>query len=83
MTLNTSGAKGTFASPNVGTGITVIVSGLMLGGADAVNYTLTEPTTTANIMPAALDVNGITASSKTYNGTTAAALDTSGAMLRA
>jgi trimeric autotransporter adhesin len=81
VTLVTSGAVGSFATPNVGTGITVIVSGLLLSGADAGNYALTEPTTTANIKPATVDVNGVTAANKTYDGTTAAALDTSGAVL--
>ena len=64
MTLDSSGASGTFASPNVGDGITVVVSGLLLTGADAGNYSLTEPTATADIMPRALDVNGITAATR-------------------
>ena len=81
VTLVTSGAIGTFATPNVGTGITVLISGLSLSGADAGNYALTEPTTTANITPAAVDVNGITAANKTYNGSTTATLNTSGAVL--
>jgi hypothetical protein len=81
VTLNSSGASGTFATPNVGTDITVTVSGLMLAGADAGNYTLTEPTLTADILPAALTVTGITAANKTYDGTTTATLDTSGAIL--
>ena len=49
VTLNASGATGTFASKDVGTGKTVTVSRLALAGADAGNYTLTQPTTTANI----------------------------------
>ncbi len=81
VTLDTSGATGVFATPDVGTGINVIVSGLSLTGADAGNYSLTEPTTTANIMPATVGVNGITAASKIYDGTTTATLDTSGATL--
>ena len=81
VTLVTSGAMGAFATPSAGTGITVIVSGLLISGADAGNYSLTEPTTTANITPGALDVNGITAMSKTYDSTTAATLVTSSAAL--
>jgi hypothetical protein len=81
VTLVTTGASGAFATPDVGTGITVTVSGLSLAGADAENYTLTEPTTTANITPAPVDVNGITAANKTYDGTTTAMLTTSGAVL--
>ena len=42
-------AVGTFVDANVGTGKLVTVSGQTLGGASAGNYTLTEPTTTANI----------------------------------
>ena len=57
------------------------VSGLLLSGADAGNYALTEPTTTANITPAPVDVNGVTAADKTYDRTTTATLDTSGAVL--
>ncbi len=81
VTLVTTGASGAFATPDVGTGITVTVSGLSLAGADAENYTLTEPTTTANITPALVDVNGITAANKPYDGTTTAMLNTSGAVL--
>ena len=81
VTLVTTGATGVFATKGVGTGITVIVSGLSISGADAANYTLTQPTTTADITPAALDVTGITAANKTYNGTAAAMINTSGATL--
>ena len=48
VTLNTAGATGTFASSAVGTW-TVVVSGLTLGGMNAGNYSLTQPTTTASI----------------------------------
>ena len=51
VSLVTTGAAGTFASPDVGTGIVVTVSGLTMSGADAGNYTLTQPTATANISP--------------------------------
>ena len=81
VTPNTSGATGTFATKNVGTGITVTVSGLALAGADAANYAISEPTTTANITPAAINVTGVTAANKPYDGTTAATLNTTGATL--
>ena len=45
------------------------------------NYTLTQPTTTANITAAALTVTGITAQNKVYNGTTAATLNLANAQL--
>src|SRR5207253_2894760 len=81
VTLTSTGATGTFASKDVGTGITVTVSGLTLGGAQAGDYTLTQPTTTANITPATLTVTGITAANKVYDGTTKATLNTATAAL--
>ena len=72
VTLNTGGATGTFASQNVGTGITVTVAGLTISGAQAGDYTLTQPTTTANITPAPLTVTAVT-NTKVYDGTTTAA----------
>ena len=68
VTLNTSRAKGTFANKNVGNGKTVTVSGLTIGGASSGNYTLTQPTTTANITTRALTVmaKGV---NKVYDGT--------------
>ena len=74
VTLGTSGAAGTFASKDVGQNITVSVTGLTLGGSQAGDYTLTQPTTTANITAATLTVTGITAANKTYNGNTTATL---------
>jgi len=81
VTLNTAGATGTFSDPNVGVGKTVTVLGLTLGGTDAGNYTLTQPTTTANITGASLTVTGITANNKVYDGTTTATLNTGSATL--
>ena len=83
LTLNTAGATGTFASPNVASGITVQVSGLTVSGAawTAGDYTLTQPTTMANITAAPLTVSGITAADKTYDSTTTASLDTASAVL--
>ena len=81
VTLNTSGANGTFASQNVGLSISVTVSGLMLAGADAGNYSLTEPTLSADILPADLMATGITAASKVYDGRLEANINTSGATL--
>jgi hypothetical protein len=49
VTLVTTGATAACADKNVGTGKNVTVSGLTLSGADAANYSLTQPTTTANI----------------------------------
>jgi hypothetical protein len=60
VTLVTNGYTATFASSNVANGISVMVTNLSLGGAQAGNYTLTQPTGfTANITPAgsSLQVN--------------------------
>lgn len=56
VTLVTSGATGTFASTYAAAGQTVTIAGLALGGADALNYTLTQPAPTANITPASVQV---------------------------
>src|SRR5207247_6338054 len=56
VTPNTGSASGAFADKNVGTGKTVNVSGVALGGADAANYSVTQPSTTANITKATLTV---------------------------
>src|SRR5262249_8526228 len=49
VTLNTGNAAGAFATAAVGSAKTVSVSGLAVGGAQAGNYSLTQPTTTADI----------------------------------
>ena len=72
VNLGTSSATGTFASQNVGSGIAVAVAGLTISGAQASDYTLTEPTATANITPAALSITAVT-NTKSYDGTTSAA----------
>jgi hypothetical protein len=56
VALDTSAATGAFGDPNAGTGKIVTVSGLTLTGTNAGNYTLTQPTATANIMQAILTV---------------------------
>jgi hypothetical protein len=72
-----------FADKNAGTGKTVTARGLALAGAAAGNCRLaaTAATTTANVTPAPLTVPGITATSKVYDGTTVATLDTGSAKL--
>ena len=76
-------AAAAFANKNVGTAISVNVSGLTITGADAGNYVLTNLTalTSANITPAALTVSGIIASNKIYDATTTAPLNFSAAKL--
>ena len=60
VNLGTGSAAGTFASANVGNGIAVGVSGLTISGSSADNYTLTQPTATADITAKALTETGLT-----------------------
>ena len=66
----TCSGTGSFDSSAVGTGKTVTANGLSLSGAAASNYALsaTSATTTANITAATL-TPAITATNKTYDGT--------------
>ena len=77
-------ATGNFSDKNVGTGKTVSITGLSLSGVDAGNYALGGGTasTVADISKAAITgVSGITASSKVYDGTISATLNTTSANL--
>lgn len=69
--MNLSGGTASFDNKNVGTGKTVMVSGLSLGGADAGNYALSAlpVTATANITPAMLTIGAIS-DNKVFDGTT-------------
>jgi hypothetical protein len=81
VTLNTTNATGAFVDKKVGTAKPVAISGLTLLGSDAAKYTLTPPTTNANITAASLTVSGITAGNKVYDGATTATLTTANAIL--
>lgn len=75
VTIDVTGATGTFDNKNVGTGKTVTISGIALGGADKDNYKLTSDsaTTTADITAKELTANVSSVSvTKEYDGTTAA-----------
>ena len=64
-----------FASANVGTGISITVSGYTLSGTQAGNYSLTQPVgLTADIIAREITVSGAVASDKTYDGTTTASI---------
>ena len=56
----------TFATSNVGTGITINTTGYSITGTDAGKYTLTQPTLSANITPAPLLVTADSGISKVY-----------------
>ena len=81
VTVDATGAAGTFADPNVADSIVVQVSGLTLAGTASGNYTLTQPTTTADITAAPMTVTGITAADKVYDGNATATLDTTNPVL--
>ncbi|MBS7787103.1 hypothetical protein KIH23_07315, partial [Flavobacterium sp. CYK-55] len=71
--VNVSG-NGTFDSVNVGNGISVGTQ-LTLNGADAANYSLTQPSgLSGNITPLALTISGLSGVSRVYDRTTAATL---------
>jgi hypothetical protein len=74
VSLNGTGTA-TFADKNAGTNKAVTVSGYSLGGADAGNYSIVQPTgLTAEIAKANLALSGLSVAGKTYDGTTAATL---------
>ena len=67
-TVNLNGTPvGSFGNKNVGNNKTVAISGLSLSGTDSGNYTLTPPSTTANITQRSITVTA-GSSSKTYDG---------------
>jgi hypothetical protein len=61
-----------FANVNVGTAKAITTTGYTLSGTNAGNYTLTQPTLTANITAKPLTITGLTGTNKVYNRTTAA-----------
>ena len=81
--VNVSGTPAaTFNNANVGDNKPVTVTGYTLSGADAGNYTVSQPIgLTANITAASVNVTGITAGNKVYDGDTTAALNTGSANL--
>jgi hypothetical protein len=81
VALDSSAATGTFANKDVAANKTVTTSGFALTGSSKNNYTLSQPTVTADITPAALTVTGVAAQDKTYDATTAATLNVSSAAL--
>ena len=83
VTLDHSGATATFANKTVGIGKVVSIADITIGGIDAANYALTQPSTTASISAKTLTITGITAEDRVYDATAAATslLDTSSAAL--
>jgi hypothetical protein len=77
VTINSSGYSASFANKNVGAGKAVTVTGVALGGADAPNYNVSQPSgLTADITAKELSVS-FEAQNKTYDGNTTAAIKSS------
>jgi autotransporter-associated beta strand protein len=75
VTLVTTGRTGSFADWNVGTSKTVTANGYALGGADAGNYAIVQPTgLSADITTLSLAVTGVTAANKVYDRSVTATL---------
>ncbi|RDS79487.1 filamentous hemagglutinin N-terminal domain-containing protein, partial [Dyella monticola] len=76
--LSTTGAHGTFITTNVGDNLAVAASGFTLSGAQAGNYTLTQPGgLSADITPAQLTAVITGSPTKVYDGTDSATLTAS------
>lgn len=78
--LTVASATGAFGDKNAGNEKTVSISKIILGGADAANYTvgsLSQNETYASIKPKPVSVSGITARDKEYDGDITAELDCS------
>ena len=65
--------SGVFSDKNAGTAKTITASGFALGGKDAENYSLSQPSgLSADITPKAITVTGVNAQNKVYDGTVTA-----------
>lgn len=64
---------GSFENKNASNGKPVTFSGFVLTGADALNYSLSQPAgVTANILRKVITITGVTSADKVYDGTTTA-----------
>ncbi|MCX6925033.1 MAG: Ig-like domain repeat protein, partial [Verrucomicrobia bacterium] len=72
VTLNSVGVTGAFTNPDVGTAKAVQVSGLILSGTDAGDYTLIQPTTTADITRASSATVLVSSKDASWQGSTVA-----------
>ncbi|MCP5270007.1 MAG: filamentous hemagglutinin N-terminal domain-containing protein [Burkholderiaceae bacterium] len=74
--------QGLMLDKHVGTDKGVVIEGLSLSGADALNYVLADTLgLTVTITPRTLTASGLAAMGRVYDGTTRVALDTSAAAL--
>src|SRR5207244_3699265 len=82
VSINSGGYSATFATKTVANGKPVTVLGVTLSGADAGNYTVSQPSgLTANITAKNLTINGALANNKEYDRTTTATVSFSSATL--
>jgi len=82
VTIDSSGYEATFDSKDAGTDKSVTVTGVAVGGAQAGNYSVSQPSgLKAAVDKRMLTVTGITAADKEYDGDRDADLDTTGAQL--
>ena len=81
VALDSSGAVAAMADGLVGLNKPVTFTGVGLSGAEAGNYSLTQPTATATITPKNLTVIGATAATKIYDRNATATLAFGGAAL--
>src|SRR5206468_6925990 len=82
VSINSSAYAATFDNKNVGNGKPVTVTGVTLSGADATNYTVSQPTgLAADITPKNLTISGAVAQNKPYDGTATATVSFSGVSL--
>src|SRR5258707_5400955 len=82
VSINSSGYGASFANKTVATGKPVTVTGVALSGADAGNYTVSQPSAlTADITAKNLTISGALANSREYDGGTTATVNFSGASL--
>ena len=69
--INSSGYSASFATKTVGNGKPVTVTGVTLSGADAGNYTVSQPSGLTRTSRAKnLTINGAVANNKQYDGNT-------------
>ena len=80
VTLDTTVSVSLFADKNVGQDKAVTISGLRLGGADALNYRIDSQTAKASITRRPLSLSGTKVADKVYDGGTAATLVSAGTL---
>ena len=84
VSVDTTGVGGDFATKNVGSGITVHITGLALQGSAAGDYSIVaNPADAAigQITPASVSLAGVLANTKVYDGTTALTLNNAGTVV--